>query len=93
MDDVDGVRSAEPREETLEVIAVDDVDGGSCDELREEALDALDVDVLATNPIVVKGDGSPGMFKICVALRQLQTPQQYVVPPQGVSPRGARSVK
>ena len=70
---------------------VDDVER-SADEVKEETLVPLGVDVLSANPIVVKGDGSPRILNTAVSLRQVQFPQQYDVPPQGVSPTAAGSV-
>lgn len=90
-DDVDAERPDGSREEAVETAAVDDVDGRSSDELREEALATRDVDVLAAKPMVVKGDGSPGILNVADPSRQLQFPQQYVVPPQGVTPTEAAS--
>ena len=97
-DDMDARRPDGSREETLEAAAVDGVDGRVCDELREEALEMLEEEALATvdvdriaTPIVVKGDGFPGILNVSF-FRQWQTPQQYAFPPQGVNPTAAGSV-
>lgn len=71
------------------------VDGGRSDETTEEALDTLGVvlDIVepARTPIVVYGDASPRMTTVSLP-RQLQAPQQYRSPPQGVILSVPRSI-
>lgn len=105
---MDARRPDGSREETLEAATADDVDGRVCDELREEALEmleeealemleeealaAVDVDRIAAIPMVVKGDGFPGILNVSF-FKQAQTPQQYAFPPQGITPTVAGSAR
>ena len=72
---VDGGRSDEATDEATDEAAEE--------EATEETLDALVVDEIARTPIVVYADARPRIITVSL-LRQVQAPQQYKSPPQGV---------
>lgn len=78
---VDGGRSDEATDEATDEAAEEEEE----EETTEETLDTLGVgvDEIARTPIVVYADARPRIITVSL-LRQVQVPQQYKSPPQGV---------